>query len=304
MKTRHRRAGSAAAVALFLLGAAALVGPARAAEPAPTDGFTCRASAVRTAGSSISGLNIEPFTANEEGGACADDGAGLLGPTAVTLPGSLGSLEVLTARTDGDAHTAEASVAQVVLTPLAGTTITATALSSRAGTGACPSPSLSGSSEIVEVRVNGLEVAAPTMADDTPELTIPGVGALHLDYQTNSGGVLTQRALFLDVDQDGLLTGAVPDIVVAEAVADIHGEPCAQPPGTEGPPGDETCSDGLDNDGDGAVDLNDPDCQPPVVDEGRCPAPSPEGEDSTPDKDCGFGKPSDVNEPPKGGRGK
>jgi hypothetical protein len=30
--------------------------------------------------------------------------------------------------------------------------------------------------------------------------------------------------------------------------------------GTEGPPGDPTCSDGVDNDGDGLIDTNDPDC--------------------------------------------
>jgi hypothetical protein len=32
------------------------------------------------------------------------------------------------------------------------------------------------------------------------------------------------------------------------------------PPGVEGPPGDATCSDGLDNDGDGDIDLDDADC--------------------------------------------
>jgi len=39
--------------------------------------------------------------------------------------------------------------------------------------------------------------------------------------------------------------------------------PPPPPPGMEGPPGDPTCSDGVDNDGDGLVDLNDPDCVPP-----------------------------------------
>ncbi|MGH2794558.1 MAG: hypothetical protein ACRDKG_09660 [Actinomycetota bacterium] len=33
--------------------------------------------------------------------------------------------------------------------------------------------------------------------------------------------------------------------------------------GTEGPPGDETCSDGIDNDGDGKTDQEDEDCQEP-----------------------------------------
>ncbi len=43
---------------------------------------------------------------------------------------------------------------------------------------------------------------------------------------------------------------------------------CVPPPGMEGPPGDPTCSDTIDNDGDGLVDGDDPDCvvvgnQPP-----------------------------------------
>ncbi len=36
--------------------------------------------------------------------------------------------------------------------------------------------------------------------------------------------------------------------------------PCASGPGIEGPPGDKTCSDGLDNDKDGLIDENDPGC--------------------------------------------
>ena len=35
------------------------------------------------------------------------------------------------------------------------------------------------------------------------------------------------------------------------------------PPPVEGPPGDPTCSDGIDNDGDGLTDQSDPDCQGP-----------------------------------------
>ncbi len=40
------------------------------------------------------------------------------------------------------------------------------------------------------------------------------------------------------------------------------------PPGEEGPPGDPTCEDGIDNDGDDLVDLDDPDCQEPPDEEG------------------------------------
>ena len=46
-------------------------------------------------------------------------------------------------------------------------------------------------------------------------------------------------------------------------------------PGTEGPDGDPTCTDGLDNDCDGLTDANDPDCQPQMtcsdyLDKGSC----------------------------------
>lgn len=40
------------------------------------------------------------------------------------------------------------------------------------------------------------------------------------------------------------------------------------PPEDEGPFGDPTCSDGVDNDGDGLIDSDDPDCMPPPGDEG------------------------------------
>ena len=39
--------------------------------------------------------------------------------------------------------------------------------------------------------------------------------------------------------------------------------PVTAGPGTEGPPGDETCSDGIDNDEDGDTDQEDSDCQEP-----------------------------------------
>jgi hypothetical protein len=46
-------------------------------------------------------------------------------------------------------------------------------------------------------------------------------------------------------------------------VADNECDPNGGANGCEGPPGDETCSDGVDNDGDDLIDGNDPDCQQP-----------------------------------------
>lgn len=47
--------------------------------------------------------------------------------------------------------------------------------------------------------------------------------------------------------------------VSAYIFAHLPGDPPVFP-GVEGPPGDPTCEDGVDNDGDGLVDLEDPDC--------------------------------------------
>jgi hypothetical protein len=51
--------------------------------------------------------------------------------------------------------------------------------------------------------------------------------------------------------------------------------PAFTPPGVEGPPGDPTCSDGVDNDGDGLVDMNDPDCVTPPNHPPDCSAATP-----------------------------
>lgn len=50
---------------------------------------------------------------------------------------------------------------------------------------------------------------------------------------------------------------------------DLADTDCAPPAGTvEGPPGDATCSDSVDNDSDGSIDQNDPGCVPPPSVEG------------------------------------
>lgn len=277
MIDRRLRAILAQAGALVLGGAVFLVTPARGAEPAPApdNGFTCRASAVRTENSSIEAANIEPFTANEEGGACRSESTGLIGPAApVPLPGGLGTVRAAYAETDDATNSAESGVADIDLTLPGGHTVSADVLQSQASAGACAAPALTGSSTVLSVTVDGTTVTVPAEDAGAPlEVPLAGLGTLFLNYQDGPDAgaadqVLTQRALFLDVDQAVL--PLVPDVIVAEAIADIHGDPCA----------------------------------PPVVDEGRCPAPSPEGQDATPDKDCGFGKPSNVDEAPKGGRKK
>jgi hypothetical protein len=60
--------------------------------------------------------------------------------------------------------------------------------------------------------------------------------------------------------------------IAAYLFAYLPGHPptFAATPGQEGPPGDPTCSDTLDNDGDGLVDLDDPDCQTPANEPPDC----------------------------------
>ena len=56
-----------------------------------------------------------------------------------------------------------------------------------------------------------------------------------------------------------------------DGLTDADDPDCQTPPTTEGPPGDATCSDGIDNDQDGATDGDDTDCQetpPPPTTEG------------------------------------
>lgn len=280
---------------VLVLGSSGLIGgsPLKASHT-ETGYFTCSASAIRTENSSVAALNIEPFAANEQDGAhCTTDSAALTGANGLVVSG-VGRADVLFARTNGDANTSEAGVAAVALTgtpvPIAATLLTSQASAGDCATGA----ELSGSSTILAASVGDRAVAVPSTADAVPEVTIPNVATVFLNYQkteTVAGEqVLTQRALFVDVNQSNPALAAVPDVIIAEAVADIHGDPCAQPE-------PEDCSAPGDEDGDGLVNRRDPDC-------GRCPPASPEGEDSTPDEDCGFGNPSDVDDPPKGGRNK
>jgi hypothetical protein len=80
-------------------------------------------------------------------------------------------------------------------------------------------PALTGSSQITNLRINGNPVA---LVNGQATVNIPLVGTLHVGKQTVSGGVLTQRALWLE--GKGLLS--LVHLVVSEAKADVHGNPC------------------------------------------------------------------------------
>lgn len=55
-------------------------------------------------------------------------------------------------------------------------------------------------------------------------ITIPGVGVLHLNHQSVTGSVLTQRALWLE--GTGLLSAV--QVVIAESKTNFSGNPCSE----------------------------------------------------------------------------
>ncbi len=206
--------------------------------------FSCYASAVRvnfTAPSSL-GLFAEPINANEPVKPCADDfdQASSFAPTPALV-----RAEVLTAQTDstpnvpsmvsakaGDMSTSRGEVARATINlgPLSlAIQVAATGLKANAKVN-CPvlggQPVLTGSSTVASAAINGVPIANVTGPVSIPIL---GVAVLHLNHQSvvavPGGKVLTQRALWLQVLKP---TPVAPgEIILGEAVADYHGNPCA-----------------------------------------------------------------------------
>ena len=84
---------------------------------------------------------------------------------------------------------------------------------------------------------------------------------LWLANTTPAGAFLADEGVnFLDA---WVKTGMVPPYVMATAT---WGAPPTCTPVTEGPFGDATCADGIDNDCDGLIDADDPDCQQTTMD--------------------------------------
>jgi hypothetical protein len=190
-----------------------------------TDRFTCRASVVRVDFQGALGAfpDVEPFVANEAGDPCTTDDAGLITEPFLipTNPAGLsGSLQAVYAAT-AVGQTGAFSAAGVLNVQLAlgGHTIGVEVLTAEA-TATCPGPSFAGDSTVVGLTIDGQEILIP---EGHFEVTIPGVGTLHLNETTTEPNRLTQQAFFLDT--------ALVDVVIAEAVVDAHGKPCgrAQP---------------------------------------------------------------------------
>ncbi|MBA2347597.1 MAG: hypothetical protein H0V81_04810 [Solirubrobacterales bacterium] len=209
----------------------------------------------------LGGMDIlEPVVANAQNAPCADDSAEIIGTTDV---GGVVEVEVARATTDvnpndlsaapaanGDSGTATSEVTSPVIN-LPGLVITADVLSARAAyTCQGGQPVASGSSVVANLTVNGQAITLPP--DNAPFSVDVGPLATLLVNQTVQGpNTITQRALELRVPNDG----SVATVIIGEAIADFTGNPCtlAAAPAPQ-------CSDGVDNDGDGRIDAQDPGC--------------------------------------------
>lgn len=252
-RARARRASSTLFPGCFaaLLLMSASPGAASAAPRADGSDFSCRASAIRVVTKVPVALTEEPFVANEADAPCVADEGGLLDPSTV---GPVRA-EAFSARTEqtpadlssapaanGDNATAAASVTNPVIT-LGGVTITAAVLTANASyTCQNGQPVAGGAPLVAQLAINASSVTVPAGPFTVP---LGPLGELRLNETVQEPNRITTRALVL-------VTPAV-DIVIAEATADIKGNPCA----VTAPP---QCSDAVDNDGDGLIDPTDPGC--------------------------------------------
>ena len=125
----------------------------------------------------------------------------------------------------GDAGSAEASVLelriQVGILMLTIKGITAEASATCASTGPTVRPTLDADSGVATLRQN---LGPVTKVLGNPlNLNVPLVGALHLNYESVSGRVITRRAVWLEIPGQGLTN----DIVAGEAMAGYDENPCS-----------------------------------------------------------------------------
>ena len=238
-----------ASVALLALAPAALAAP----RPGGAD-FSCRASVFRVALKVPVAQTLEPFIANAPDAPCVPDRAGLFNPTPVG-PVTVDIASAETTQTpanlatapaaNGDNATARASVTNPVIA-LPGAAISAAVLNANAAYTCQGGQSVpTASTTVTGLIVNGTAVSVPP---GNAPLTIPlgPAGSLTLNQIVQEPNRVTARAL--------VLTTPVTDVVIAEAIVDILGNPCALAAAKP------QCSDGIDNDGDGLADALDPGC--------------------------------------------
>lgn len=185
----------------------------------PPDRFSCRASLARV--ETVAGP-VEPVTANEAGDPCATDRAGGLNETTVVdLPPTVRltaeALAVDTVDDERASGSANAAAAHLELR-LGSVVVTASVLTATAGA-VCPGPALSSDSTVLNLTVGGTPVDVPS-GQGHKHVSIPAVGTLHVNEAISTGAQVVRRALWLEPVAGG------SQVVVAEAVADFHGDPC------------------------------------------------------------------------------
>ena len=247
------------AVALTVAcGAFLSVAPAAlAARPDGSD-FSCRASAVRSVVTNPIQATLEPTVANAGDAPCVADQAQILQQTTIG-PVTVDAAQATTAQTppdlgvpavDGDNATATTSVTNPAV-GVTGVALTADVVNATAAyTCTAGQAVASGASQVTNLVVNGQAVAVPNNTQPFT-LDLGALGSLSLNQQTTAAGRITQSAL--------VLTTPAATVTIAEATADITGNPCAAV-AVAAPGPKPQCSDGGDNDGDGKTDANDPGC--------------------------------------------
>jgi hypothetical protein len=228
-----RRIGAAAA--LLVVGLLVLA----ASASADTANSSCRASAARL---NALGLGpVEPVVSGANAPSdCVTHGAGQAGLD-VNIP-QLSQL--LTAKTQNayaitqsvkqnpatiaDLPSAAAGVTNAQIT-LAGLNITADAIDSTASaTCVNGQPSFSGSSKVVDLKLNGNDISLDQLIDAISQ-AVNGlqVVQLHINQQDKTASSLTQTALHLELQLAG---NSLVDLVLGESKVSTTGNPCAAGP--------------------------------------------------------------------------
>ena len=225
--SRRRLAALVCAVVVggAAVGSLPLARAANGGNPDKPGFFTCSASALRL--TINGGPTIEPFAVGDAEGHCTDAQAGLLSNQAV----GPATVSVLNATTEAQARGSQAAaqVLHVTLGPVEVTLLesfaSAQCQNNTQGHPTARRPILGGGAQVASIKVNGTELV-PAQVNQPGVTEIPGVATITVaqeERQTTTGrdrgGAITERALVVET--------AIANLVVAEARADYHGQPCA-----------------------------------------------------------------------------
>lgn len=187
--------------------------------------FSCRASALAVRATLLS---LEPVVANPADSPCANDHHTLLsvGPVLGVSAQALDAATTTTPNplpTAGESVHADATVASLSVGLVPGHTIAVSTLDSHASvtcasSGGGLAPVLAGHSSVASVTIDG----HTTVVGSAPlTLTVGPLATLFLNRTITSAGVVTQRALELDV-----LGLSAATVIAAEAKAGLSATPC------------------------------------------------------------------------------